>query len=150
MRHAAHSERAGERRRVLPDQHGAGDPREAGRQRANPAVLGDAAGDPDHAVVAAQRARSGVRVGGLAVVDEVDPVDVAHSLLAVRQAWEALDAARDRVVRDAERAGHRDDGGRVLRVVLAGECRIPPHPTLFPEGDRVSLLPFPHQGRGPG
>ncbi len=70
VRHAVRGEGRGERRRVAADQQRAGDAREQRRQRLDAAFLGDAAGDPDHALVAAERARGGVGVGRLAVVDE--------------------------------------------------------------------------------
>ncbi len=126
MRHAGCGERGGEMWGVAADQQRAGDAREEWCERDDAALLRLATGNPDQAVVAAQRAGGGIRVGGLAVVDEGYAGDTGYALLAVRQAGEGFECRRDDVrPLPAGDEAHRDGDGcsGVLRVVRAGKRR---------------------------
>ena len=85
----------------------------------NATLLGGATSDPYHPVVAGQRPRGAIGVGGLAVVDPVHASDVGDPLLAVRQPGIASNTGGNRGVRDAECARQRRGSGDVLRIVQA-------------------------------
>ena len=93
MRHAVRGERRGEQRRVAADQERAA--RCAGKSGASGSMPPSLAMPPAiqiTPVVAGERARGGIGIGRLAVVDEAHAVDGADALLAVRQAGIARDA----------------------------------------------------------
>ncbi len=108
---------------VTADQLHMGDAREEGRQRRDAAGLGDAARDPDDAVVAAQRTRRGIGIRRLAVVDEDNAVTAADPRLAMRQSRKVRMARAMTIIGETERTGHGGCRRRVLRIVLAGERR---------------------------
>ena len=90
-------------------------------ERIDAAFLGHAARDPIDGVVAGQRARGRVGVGGLAVVDVAHAADGRDQLLPVCQAREGHDAARGGIAAHVDGA-HRGIGrGGVLTVVHAGQ-----------------------------
>ena len=116
-------ERRGELVGRLADQVGLGDAREVVAQAVDAALLRLPAGDPVDRVEGGQRARRGVGVGGLGIVDEEHRAAPADHLHAVGEAGEALHGGEDDAAVEAERA-RRGPGGRgVLPVVRAAQRR---------------------------
>ena len=93
------------------------------RERRHAALLRLAAQDPVDVVIGRQRARRGVGIGRLAVVDVDDVADGRDALLAMRQAGIGRQAGDDLLARHAEPAAGRPGAGGVLRVVVARQGR---------------------------
>ena len=118
---AGAGEGGGQHRRVAADQQGLGNAREQGCEALDAAGFRLAAGDPDAALHGGERARGGVRVGGLAVVDEADAVHRRHQLLAVGKAGEARERRLKAGRGHTETERHHRGRGGVLVVVRAGQ-----------------------------
>ncbi len=106
---------------VGTEQHGAAQPGGVGAHEVvEDPTLGQAPGDPHHRVVGGQRGLGGMRVGGLAVVDEGDPVDHGHLGDAVRLGHEVREPLRHGGRSHADGAGQRGGCQRIGRVVRSG------------------------------
>ena len=94
-----------------------------GCERFDAAGFGEPAGDPDNAVIAAQRARGGIGIGRLAVIHEANAIDLRHAFLAVSEAGKACDPCFDVFARDAEAERHGGRRGGILRIMHARQGR---------------------------
>ena len=95
---------------------------EQGQDRAEPAVLGASTGNPVDRVVGSQRARCGVRVGGLGIVHIKDARYAGNGFLAMGQPGIKGQLFRDIAGRQFHDPGDRIAGCRILPVVRAGQC----------------------------
>jgi hypothetical protein len=117
-------ERADQFGTVAAQDDDAGQPRgHRGDQRIDVGTLEQTAGDPHDAGVGGQRGAGRVRVGGLAVVDVVDPADGRHPHVAVRAAAEAGQPAAHRLRRNPGGPAQRGCGEGVDQVVRAGDLQ---------------------------
>ena len=114
-------EKFGDCRRRFADQIRVPDVRQQRTKHIQPAFLRLPAGDPVDRLVAGERARRGIRVGRLAVIDVAHAVDAGHQLLAMREAGIADHGRANIVRRDAGRPACGVCGAGVLGIVGAGK-----------------------------
>ncbi len=126
----------GEILRLAPDHIGLGDRSQSELEGVQTALFLQATANPANTWKGGQRLGGGINIGGLAVIDEQNPLVLAHHLAAMRQARIAVKGLLDHFGRNPQSTHGRIGATGILVIMRAGQARD------GAQIDRACLPPF--------